>query len=309
MPPHRILLTGASGFVGRHLRAALAAAYPGAALLADPVDLCDGEAVAASVATARPEVCVHLAAVATQAAARHDENHAWDVNLHGSLRLAHALLRHAPDCQMLFVSSAEAYGGGGVAGAAIDEDVPLAPKNLYAATKAAADLALGAMAGERLRVVRLRPFNHTGPYQSADLVIPAFARQVARIAAGLQPPLLDVGNLDIWRDFLDVRDVCAAYVACIDRRATLPPGIILNIGSGQARRIGDVLTDLMTLAGVTAEVRVETSRTRANDIPRAVADSGRARALLGWAPAVPWSQTLADVLDDWRRRIGAEAGP
>ena len=180
---------------------------------------------------------------------------------------------------------------------------------VYAATKAAADLALGALAGQRLRVVRLRPFNHTGPGQSADLVIPAFARQVARIAAGLQPPVLEVGNLDTWRDFLDVRDVCAAYVACIDRRATLPPGSILNIGSGRPRRIGDVLAELMTLARVTAEVRVETSRTRGNDVRRTVADAGRARALLGWAPAVPLARTLADVLDDWRQRIGAEAGP
>jgi GDP-4-dehydro-6-deoxy-D-mannose reductase len=303
-PPGRVLLTGATGFVGGHLRAALAAAYPTATLLTDPFDLCDGSAVSAAVATARPDVCVHLAAIATQAAAQHDQDHAWDVNLHGTLRLAHALLRHAPECQMLFVSSADAYGGG-QAGGPIDEDVPLAPRNLYAATKAAADLALGAMAGNGLRVVRLRPFNHTGPGQSADLVIPAFARQVARIAAGVQPPLLDVGNLDTWRDFLDVRDVCAAYVACIDRRRTLPPGVILNIGSGQSRRIGDMLDDLMRLAGVTAQVRAEASRTRSNDIPRAVADPARARALLGWAPAVSWSRTLADVLDDWRRRVGA----
>jgi GDP-4-dehydro-6-deoxy-D-mannose reductase len=105
---------------------------------------------------------------------------------------------------------------------------------------------------------------------------------------------------------LDVRDVCAAYIACIDRRATLPAGVILNIGSGQPRRIGDVLAELMTLAGVTAEVRAEASRTRANDVPRAVANSGRARALLGWTPAIPWSQTLADVLDDWRGRLAAE---
>jgi GDP-4-dehydro-6-deoxy-D-mannose reductase len=305
-PPRRILLTGASGFVGGYLRAALADAYPGAALLTEPVDLRDGAAVAASVAAVQPDVCVHLAAIATLAAARQDEGQAWDVNLHGSLRLANALLRHAPDCHMLFVSSADAYGGAGVGGTPIDEDAPLAPKNLYAATKAAADLALGAMAVQGLRVARLRPFNHTGPRQSTDLVIPAFARQIARIAAGLQPPRLDVGNLDTWRDFLDVRDVCAAYIACIDRRATLPAGVILNIGSGQPRRIGDVLAELMTLAGVTAEVRAEASRTRANDVPRAVANSGRARALLGWTPAIPWSQTLADVLDDWRGRLAAE---
>jgi GDP-4-dehydro-6-deoxy-D-mannose reductase len=289
------------------LQAALTGAYPEAVLLTDPVDLRDGGAVAALVAAAKPDVCIHLAAVATVAAARQDEARAWDVNLHGSLRLAHALLRYARDCQMLFVSSGDVYGGAGLSEGPIDENTPLAPKNLYAATKAAADLALGAMTGQGLAVVRLRPFNHTGPGQSAELVIPAFARQIARIAAGLQAPLLEVGDLDPWRDFLDVRDVCAAYLACIDRREALPPGIILNIGSGRPRRIGDVLAELMTLAGVTAEVHTTSSRVRANDVQRTVANPAQACALLGWTPVVPWSQTLADVLDHWRRRVAAEA--
>jgi GDP-4-dehydro-6-deoxy-D-mannose reductase len=116
---------------------------------------------------------------------------------------------------------------------------------------------------------------------------------------------LEVGNLDIWRDFLDVRDVCAAYVACIDRRDSLLPGIILNIGSGHARRIGDVVADLMAPAGVTAEVRVEASRTCANDFAHAVANAGRARALFGWELVVPWSQTLSDVLQYWRACVAA----
>jgi GDP-4-dehydro-6-deoxy-D-mannose reductase len=301
--PGRILLTGAGGFVGRHLRAALAAAYPDAVLVAGAADLRDAEAVAATVASARPEVCIHLAAVATVAAARDDEARCWDINLHGSLRLAHAILRHAPLCRLLFVSSADAYGGAGPSGAPLDEDMPLAPRNVYAATKAAADLAVGAMVAQGLRVVRLRPFNHTGPGQSAELAVPAFARQIARIEARLQPPLLEVGNLDTWRDFLDVRDVCAAYVACIDRFDSLPPGAILNIGSGQAQRIGDVLGDLLALAGVAVEVRSEASRTRAHDVVRTVANPARAHAWLGWQPSVPWSRTLSDVLADWRARV------
>ena len=303
--PRRILLTGAGGFVGGHLRAALAAAWPDAAVLAEPFELRDGAAVAAAVAVGKPDACVHLAAVSTPAAAREDEARAWDVNLHGTLRLARAILLHAPECRLLFVSSADAYGGG--AGAPIGEDVKLAPRNLYAATKAAADLALGSMVGQGLRVVRLRPFNHTGPGQSADLAIPAFARQIARIEAGLQPPVLEVGNLDPLRDFLDVRDVCAAYVACIERWEALAPGAILNIGSGEPRRIGDILDELLALAGVTAEVRTAPARTRGPEVARVVADAGRARALLGWAPRLPWSQTLRDVLEDWRGRVGAEA--
>jgi GDP-4-dehydro-6-deoxy-D-mannose reductase len=284
---------------------ALGAAWPETTLLTDPVDVRDAAAVADIVAANTPEACVHLAAVSTVAAARNDEDRAWQVNLHGTLHLAHAILRHAPDCIMLFASSADAYGGTSRGNKPIDEDAPLAPRSVYAATKAAADLALGSMAGQGLRVVRLRLFNHTGPGQSADFAVPAFARQIARIAAGVQAPVMNVGNLDTWRDFLDVRDACAAYVACIARGDKLPAGVILNIGFGHPRRIGDVLAELMALAGVVADVHAEASRVRVNDVERTAADATCARSLLGWRPTIPWSQTLRDVLDDWRARVAA----
>ncbi len=303
--PGRILLTGANGFVGLHLSHALATAYPSAGLLVPPVDVCDATEVDAVIAAGRPDVCIHLAAISTVAAAAREEDLAWQVNLHGTLHLARAILRHAPACQMLFVSSADAYGGSARGDTSIDEDAPLAPANVYAATKAAADLALGSMANRGLRVGRLRPFTHTGSGQSEDFVVPAFARQIARVAAGLQPPILEVGNLDTWRDFLDVRDVCAAYISCIERRDALAPGTILNLGSGQARRIGDVLEALLVLAGVTAEVRAEQSRVRGADVRRPSANAARARELLGWMPAIPWERTLRDVLDDWRARVAA----
>ena len=191
-------------------------------------------------------------------------------------------------------------------GRALDETAALAPLNTYGATKAAADLALGAMAAERgLRCVRVRPFNHTGPGQSADFVVPAFAQQVAKIAAGRQEKVLQVGALEPMRDFLDVRDVCAAYAAVLTRREELAPGTILNIASGQARRIGDVLQELMAAAGVEAEIRTEARRMRPSDIAVAAGDASLARRLLGWSPRIGWSQTLADVLADWRARLGA----
>ena len=190
----------------------------------------------------------------------------------------------------------------------LDESAPLAPLNVYAETKAAADLVLGGMAAQGLRVVRLRPFNHIGSGQSAQFVVAAFARQIARVAAGLQAPVLEVGNLQTQRDFLDVRDVCAAYVACIARHDILAPGTIINLASGQARRVGGVLSELAELAGVAIEIKVDPSRIRAADIPIACGDAMRARELLDWKPAMSWEQTLRDVLDDWHGRVRLEMG-
>lgn len=306
MMPRRIMLTGASGFVGRHLVPCLREALPDAELALDAVAVTDADAVHTRVRDTRPDACVHLAAISTLAAARDDPDNAWRVNLHGSLTLAAAILAEAPDCVLLYVSSGEVYGGSFRAGIALDESALPAPMNAYAATKSAADLALGAMANDGLRVIRLRPFNHTGPGQSPDFVIPAFSRQIARVAAGLQPPVIRAGNLDPRRDFLDVRDVCAAYAACLRQADSIASGTILNVASGVPRRIGDILDDLLRLAGVSADVQIEKPLLRRNDISIAAGDARAAHAALGWRPRIPWEQTLRDVLDDWHVRVRQE---
>jgi nucleoside-diphosphate-sugar epimerase len=304
--PRRILVTGATGFVGKHLLPVLAARFPDAAMLAPAFDVTDPDATAAAIKDATPDAVVHLAAVAAIPAAQNDPETAWQVNLLGTLRLARALRATSPEAVLLWVGSADAYGASFRAGTPLDESALLAPLNTYGATKAATDLALGAMAADGLRVVRARSFNHTGPGQSPSFVVPAFARQVARIAAGLQPPVLDVGALDPRRDFLDVRDVCAAYATILERGDRLPAGTVLNIASGVPRRISDVLQWLIDRAGVPVEVRTDAARLRTTDIPVALGDAGLARALLDWAPGIAWEQTLADVLDDWNARVAAD---
>ena len=308
MVPQRILVTGAGGFVAGHLLPLLAAAFPAAELVlmggqGATIDLADGAAVADFVAGVAPDACIHLAAISGVPAAAGDPDLAWRVNVLGTLALARALQKARPEAVLLYASSAEIYGRSFGPGLALDEGAAAAPMNTYAATKAAADLALGAMAAGGLRVVRLRPFNHTGPGQSADFVVPAFARQVARIAAGLQAPRMQVGALDPFRDFLDVRDVCAAYVAALARADELAPGTILNLASGTPRRIGDILGALLKLAGVTVEIGTGATLLRRAEIPVACGDAGAARAVLGWVPAISWERTLADVLDDWRLRV------
>ncbi len=308
--PTRILLTGAAGFVGRHLLSALEAAFPTAAIVADHFDVTDKAATHDAVRGASPDACIHLAGITSVAAARGDPDLAWRVNLFGTLNLARAVLAFAPGCRFLFASSAEVYGASFRSGHPLDESALLAPMNVYAATKAAADLAMGAMSHDGLRVVRLRLFNHTGPGQSDAFVVPAFARQIARIESGLQQPPLQVGGLDASRDFLDVRDVCDAYVTCLRRSDDeLPPGTILNLGSGQPRRVGDILDELLKLAGLQIEVASDPARLRPSEIVMARGDCARARRLLGWTPGIPWRQTLGDVLADWRMRVARESAP
>ena len=301
--PRRILITGAAGFVGGHLSAALTSAFPGASLIPADFDVRDADAVRTGVCEASPDACIHLAAISSIPAAQSGPADAWQVNLLGTVALARAIMDETPECLFVFASTGDAYGASFKSGRPMTADDTLAPMNTYAATKAAADLALGAMANEGLRAIRVRAFNHAGPGQSEDFVVAAFAKQVALIAQGLQPPVIKVGRLDAQRDFLDVRDVCRAYALCLAKADTIEPGTILNIASGDTRRIGDILTDLMSLAGVEATIEVASERLRQTDVPLARGDASLAALLLGWAPLIPWKTTLLDILADWRGRV------
>jgi GDP-4-dehydro-6-deoxy-D-mannose reductase len=317
----RLLVTGAAGFVGRHLIAALRQRFPAAQLIAAcraedgmrpaldgadrvvPFDLLEPEACAAMIAETRPDGLVHLAAQASVAASFADPRESWRANLMGTIGLAEAVLRHAGHCRFVLASSAEIYGLSFRGAAPLDEAALLCPANPYAASKAACDLAVGEMALRGLDAVRLRAFNQTGAGQSASFVVASFARQIARIEAGQQAPVMQVGALDRWRDFLDVRDVCTAYVAALDAGSVA--GSLYNIASGTPRRVGDILDALIARSGVAPVVEVEPVRLRPTDVERVAGNAARAQRDLAWAPVVPWDETLDVVLGDWRERIGA----
>lgn len=320
--PSRILVTGSEGFVGRWLLQALAdrlapgsrilrttrrsggrtgaAALPGDEAV---LDITDRDAVRHHVGAFRPTGIVHLAAVASIGDARRDTRGAWEINLTGTLHLAEAVRDEAPEARFVFAGTSEAYGGSFARRSGpVDEDTPLDPANTYAASKAAADLLLGQMARDGLRSVRMRPFNHTGPGQSDSYVIPAFASQIARIEAGLQPAVLRVGNLGAIRDFLDVRDVVDGYVRAL-LAPDLPAGTVLNLASGVPRRIGDVLQALVAASGAAVRIEPDPARMRPSEIPVAIGSGARAAALLGWAPQIPFDRTLRDVLDGCRASL------
>jgi GDP-4-dehydro-6-deoxy-D-mannose reductase len=210
-----------------------------------------------------------------------------------------------PDAFFLFISSAAVYGRSANAHAMLDETAPLQPIDPYGESKAKADIAIGEMAKSGLRSIRLRPFNHTGPGQPRGFAVPDFASQIARIEAeGPAAGPIRVGSLADARDFLDVRDVCRAYVEALRRAEELPPGIVINIASGVPRRLGDVLDRMLALSGVEAVIDAAPAAPKPRRIASLCGDPSKARALLGWNPAVPFfDQTLIDTLGWWRAAI------
>jgi len=318
----RVLITGARGFVGPHAAEALhrvcgpevevfatareAGEHPVFGLV-EVLDVTDGAAVAAAITHYAPTHVLHLAGIAAPAAVNADPEAAWRVHVQGARNLGLAILRDAPECWLLHVGSGMVYGDTAKLGLPLREDALLAPADEYSVTKAAADLTLGALARRGLRCLRFRPFNHTGPGQTAAFVVPAFAKQIAMIEAGLMQPVIRVGNLEAERDFLDVRDVARSYALAVRASQSLESGTIFNISSGVPRRIEEILNRLLAQTPVKITVEQDQKRLRPSDLPRFVGDAHRARELLGWAPEHTFEDTLVDVLNDWRLIVSKDA--
>lgn len=306
----RALVTGADGFVGgwltRHLeesgddvwRAIGDGPHSGGQERA--LDLTDAAAVGDLVAWARPEAVYHLAAVAFGPDASADVGHALDVTVRGTAYLLEAAARRDSPPLVMIPSSAEVYGAPG--SRRLTERAPVAPVNVYGATKAAQEtLGLAYHRAGRVPVVVARAFNHIGPGQRESFVVPAFAMQLARIAAGALAPALRVGNLDARRDFTDVRDVVRAYRLLVDARATGQP---VNVASGRAVAVREVLDALIALSELDVDVTVDPARLRPSDLPVVCGSSALLRRLTGWRPRIPLDRTLRDVWEDARRRVG-----
>jgi len=306
-----ILVTGATGFAGGHLirhlaspgrvvawgRAAPAPDLEGLASWAR-MDLLDRDTVRSAIADIRPAAVYHLAGAAHQAESWRDTTTPLEGNALATAHLLDAVRRARLACRVLVTGSAAVYAP---SDDPIAEDGPLAPASPYALSKLAQErIAARAFAGDGLATIIARPFNHTGPGQSAAFAAPAFARQIALIERGRLEPVLRVGNLDARRDLSDVRDVVRAYVLLMDRAT---PGAIYNVGSGTGRTIRSVLDALVSRSRVPVRVEPGPERLRPSDVPSLVADTTRVREATGWKPEIPFERTLDDLLQYWR---GAE---
>ena len=295
----RVWVSGAGGFVGAWLLPRVARDGHDVTGADREVDVCDAAAVDAAIAEARPDAVVHLAALASVASSFDDPDAVARVNYFGTVHVLRATLRHAPRARVLLISSSEIYGGSAT-GDPIAEDAPLAPVSPYARSKAAADLLGAAFAENGLDVVRARPWNHTGPGQTDSYVASSFARQLAEMVLGQRDPVLRVGNLDAVRDFLDVADVVDAYARLLD--PTVPRGAY-NIATGVPIRVAQMLDSLIEHAGMRPQIEVDPARYRPDRA--SVGDATRLRRITDWAPHIPLEDTLAQLFDEWLRRLSA----
>ncbi len=299
----RILVTGARGFVGRHVAADFAAAGHEVLGLSRPqdcpdpgpsdvlADICDPAAIASVVQQIKPEGCLHLAGIAFVPTGWKQPRLVYDVNVGGALNVLEALREHAPACRIVVVSSSLVYGASDP-DRPRDEESKLSPDSIYGVSKVAADLnALLYARHHKMAVMTARPCNHIGPGQAADFMAPSFARQLADIAAGKQEPVMRVGNLESVREFMDVRDVASAYRLMLERGQ---PGEAYNISASRAVKISFILDELCKAAGVHPKIETDPVRWRPTDKqPTLVAD--KLRRDTGWTPRYTLEQTLRDV--------------
>lgn len=317
----RVLLTGITGFIGSHVAERLIAdglevhgiafepaPYPHLAAVAADVrihraDLGDADGLRDAVAAAQPDAVVHLAGQAIPSLAQRDASGTVKVNVGGTANLLSALEPLA-GTHLVYASSADVYGV--PERVPVTEDTPLRPTNVYAASKAAAEVIVrefGDRAGHP--TVILRPGNTNGPRQHPGLAASGFAKQIAEAEAGLVPAVIKHGRLDAQRDFIDVRDIARAYAAAL----TLAPARTetFNVGSGEPVTVEAILRILVGLARVPVQTELDPQRVRPGEPTVLALDASRYRARTGWAPKVPLEQSLADTLDHWRSTVARQA--
>ena len=294
----RVLVTGAGGFVGRRLVAALAAR--GDAVLAHDreLDVTDAARVREAVAKLRPDAIAHLAAIASVAECAREPVRAFRVNVLGTRALLEAALRESPRARVLLVSTAAIYGSAPLGSAGFDESAGLRPGSDYARTKASADLLAADYAERGLAVVRARPFNHTGAGRPESYVEARLARDVAEIAASRREPRLELPNPTSQRDFLHVDDVIDAYLALLG--PDVAPGAY-NVASGEAVTMRELARRLCSLAAVNATLAETSDPLRPPDATLGV--SHKLRAATGWRPRRTLDDALRELLAEQRLRL------
>lgn len=308
-----VLVTGADGFVGRHLVAALRkrdnipltlCGGPSAKAVSgcQPLDLADEAAIESVIAETRPDLVLHLAAQASVDQGNAATAATWDVNFGGSFRIAQAIERYTPNSTLFFVSSAEVYGAAFNDGV-VNEDTCLRPQSVYARSKAAAEAMLADVLPSSARLIVARPSNHSGAGQDVRFVLPSFARQIAEAEHALRLPEIKVGNLVAERDFMHVDSVIDTYLQLLTKAHNLPNRLTVNIASGKAIRVRSLLDIMLSKTDLPIVVKTDIERLRQSDISSTQLDTKRLNELGIKSPAPADEHLLQDVLNDQRAKL------
>lgn len=313
-----ILITGLSGFVGQYLleeivknskyqkeknlhlfgtsHSNFTANYSNLQVFQG--DLTDSIFVDKIISVSKPDLVFHLAAKSSGEQSFTLPTSSVTDNLIIELNLFEALRTQKLTPKILIVGSAEEYGIVKNKEITIDENFPLHPASPYAFSKVAQDLlAETYYHSYQMRVVRVRPFNHTGPGQKENFVLSSFAKQIAEIEKGKQKPIIKVGNLEAIRDFTDVRDIVKAYLLALEKCTT---GEVYNIGSGRAYAIKDLLTKLINFSESKIKIEVDQKKLRPIDIPATICNYKKFLKVTSWKPEISIEKTLNDILNYWR---------
>ena len=317
----RALITGISGFVGSHLAEYLLAhtdwkvagtvygptdniAHLEDSLALHPGDLSQPAVVCTILHATRPDYIFHLAAQPNPAVSRADPWFTLENNIRVQLNILDAVVRTGLASRVLVVGSGHEYGLVTPDELPIHEETPLRPTTPYAVSKIAQDyLGLQYYLCHGVAAIRVRPFNHIGPRQSKGFVAPDFASQIAEIEAGLRPPEVVVGTLDVSRDLSDVRDIVRGYFLALTQGES---GEVYNLGSEREHTTRALLEALISLTKLDVRIVQDRERLRPSDVARVVADCRKLRERTGWRAEIPFEQSLRDLLDYWRGQVAVK---
>ncbi len=317
----KVVITGITGFAGSHLTRYLAGIdgvevagldlqgptdrfmnlFEEGCPTVHGCDLSDGELVGEILRLESPDAVIHLAARAQVAGAWQEAAAILETNVVGTQVLMQAVQENAPRANVLLISSSEVYGKVTPRELPLTESSALRPNNPYSVSKAAQEfVGLAYHEAFDMDVVIARPFNHIGPMQVGNYVVPSFAQQIAEIEAGVCEPVIRVGNLESRRDFTDVRDIVKAYYLLMTHGNA---GETYNIASGKSYPISEVLGMLLDLANVTPDIENIPGLMRPSDTPVVEGDSSKLKSLGPWEAEIPLRQSLKDSLDYWREQV------
>jgi|Deesub1362A_J573_1020465.scaffolds.fasta_scaffold02967_3 GDP-4-dehydro-6-deoxy-D-mannose reductase len=321
MSAARVLITGATGFVGSHLiefllKEGIQSVYGAKRRRSDmsfvehlrdklewvEMDVTDAHNVLAVVKEIKPTHIFHLAAQSFVPTSWKAPQETFMTNAIGTVNVLEAVRTVGIDAKIHIAGSSEEYGYVRLEELPITESNPLRPLSPYGVSKVAADL-FGQQYHRSfgLHVVITRAFNHTGPRRGEMFVTSSFSKQIVEIEMGLRDPIIYVGNLEAKRDFTDVRDVVRAYWLALEK---CNPGEVYNICSGKAISMRDLLEKLLVLSEV-RDIKIERdpTRMRPSDVPLLLGDYSKFNRETGWEPEIPFEKTLKDILEYWRQKL------